>query len=142
MKIDDHIKLLQARIDTWNRAIERQTDAIDSAKHPQDRAAYAANINDLRRSRSDAQERLTQLLADKQLEIVNVAVDTEGGEFIIQVTRAQADRLHTLLEDYQGTGDWPDEVNDIINGAPRIKIETVGTISTYGDGGGWYDNEG
>ncbi|SRR6266404_1248308 len=72
-------------------------------------------------------------------QLVNVAVTGEGGDFMIRVTLDQLSRLKALLAEYSSSGEWHDEINAIIDNAPRITA--VGTINTSGDGGGWYDNE-
>jgi len=85
-------------------------------------------------NRAERQAQITQLTA-----MVNVLVTGEGGDFMIQVTPGQVSHLKTLLAEYADSGDWHDDINTIIDNAPRIK--TVGSINTSGDGGGWYDND-
>lgn len=69
-------------------------------------------------------------------QLVHVQVDTEGGSFVVAMRQQDADRAQQLLKAARHTGEWPDEVNKLINRSKKIK--TVGIINTMGDGWGWY----
>lgn len=71
---------------------------------------------------------------------VHVALTGEGGDSVIKVTPKNLKQLKVLLKEYADTGEWADEINDILYKCKTVR--TVGTINTMGDGGGWYDNDG
>jgi hypothetical protein len=70
----------------------------------------------------------------KNITHVNIEVQSENGTYVVKMTTADA---KVLSEAYMRTGDWDDEINDIINRSEQI--DCVGTINTMGDGGGWYE---
>lgn len=71
-----------------------------------------------------------------------VLLDSEGGQQLVKMTKAQANKIKKLIEAAQdedtGSGEWPDEVNDILD---ECEFISVATLNTMGDGWGWYDEE-
>ena len=68
--------------------------------------------------------------------MANVMIEGENGSQMVDMSDSDLKRAKVLLRKYQNTGDWADELNDIIQRSRAIAC--VGTIITSGDGGGWY----
>lgn len=60
----------------------------------------------------------------------------DGPDRMVKMSARDLKRVKTLLAEYQDTGDWADEINEII--ARSTPVDHVGTIDTSGDGGGYY----
>lgn len=69
-----------------------------------------------------------------------VQIDSEGGVYTVELARDDVKKARQLLNKAQKSGEWPDEVNDILDRAKKVKL--AGIISTHGDGWGWYKDEG
>jgi len=81
-------------------------------------------------------KRIQQLAGIDPTAMAFVMIDTEDGQFVVQMSRVDIIKTKTLLKAGDAEGEWPDEVNKIINRSKKIKV--VGTINTSGDGWGWY----
>lgn len=66
-----------------------------------------------------------------------VRIISEDRTRVVRMKPEDITRVKVLLRFYQRTGDWLDEINDIINRSEEVTC--VGTINTIGDGGGWYE---
>jgi hypothetical protein len=60
----------------------------------------------------------------------------DGPDRMVKMPAKDLKRARVLLIEYQDTGDWAQELNDIIDRS--TPVDHVGTISTSGDGGGYY----
>ncbi len=69
----------------------------------------------------------------------NVTILSEDRTYVVSMKSEDIPRVKKLLKEYQRTGEWADEINDIIHRSKEVT--TVGTINTMGDGGGWYKND-
>lgn len=75
---------------------------------------------------------------------VRVAIESEDGSYLVDMTLVDALACKDLLEYPSGKKDekgrasyeWPEAVNGILD--RYKKIEPFGTINTSGDGWGWY----
>jgi hypothetical protein len=71
---------------------------------------------------------------------VLVRWEHEGGSEVLEMSKKDADKAKKLLVEAQlQTGEFPDEVNKILDRATKTAI--CGSIATYGDGWGWYEGE-
>lgn len=66
---------------------------------------------------------------------VLVSVSNDDGEtVVVQMDETDAYRLRAIVRDCE---DWPSEANDILARATPLKL--FGSVSTAGDGFGWFD---
>lgn len=68
-----------------------------------------------------------------------ILVESEGGTEIVKLTAANLKKIKRLMEVAQEEGEWPDEVNDILDEGEIVQV--AGTLNTMGDGWGWYGEE-
>lgn len=69
---------------------------------------------------------------------VMIQVESEDGSEIISIKEADAVRIRQLLKEAEdNTGEWPEEVNDLLGKGRTLSM--YGVVSTMGDGWGWYD---
>lgn len=69
---------------------------------------------------------------------VMIQVESEGGTEILSIEEADAVRIRQLLQDAE-IGEWPDEVNELLDKGRSLSL--YGVVNTMGDGWGWYEGE-
>ena len=68
---------------------------------------------------------------------VLVRWEHEGGSEMLEMSKEDADKAKKLLVEGEKIGEFPDEVNKILDRATKTAI--CGSIATCGDGWGWYE---
>lgn len=70
---------------------------------------------------------------------VLLRIESECGTEILSIDKEHADRIKLLLEGALKDGEWPDEVNDLLELGHTVPMH--GTVNTMGDGWGWIDDD-
>lgn len=70
--------------------------------------------------------------------VKNLKVISEDGVSIISMSAKDFNQIQLLTKQGLGEGEYPNEINSILNKYHPITVD--GTISTEGDGWGWWDN--
>ena len=68
--------------------------------------------------------------------LILVVSESEQGYELYEMDHDDALECKRLLKKAAKTGEWPDEVTEILDRSTRIK--PFGVINTMGDGWGWY----
>lgn len=72
---------------------------------------------------------------DKQHHVF-IMVVSEDSTSVLLIAKDKAQRIKSLLKAQQDGGEWPDKVNALLDEGTEISV--LGTISTMGDGWGWF----